>query len=67
VWHNSSPNLIEPGMITRIIYLSGDEIKEAYGTVLGATHISSKVGDTKMKKHVNTSTLAIFTNLKTES
>lgn len=38
VWENSNPKLLYPGMQVKILYLSGDEIKELYGTLLKAHH-----------------------------
>jgi hypothetical protein len=63
-WENSNPQVIEPGMVARIAYFDQGEIKEAYGVVLGATHMTVKVGDYNTLKHTSNSQLVLFTNLK---
>lgn len=62
-WDNSYPPMLIPGMATRIVYFDKDELQEAYGTLIGGSHISFKVGDINTNKHVSTSMLYIFTNL----
>lgn len=66
-WENSDPRLIEPGMVTRIVYFDKSIIKEAYGVVLAAIHMTVKVGDMNMLKHSSNSQITLFTNLKTST
>lgn len=66
-WLNSNPALIEPGMTIRLVYYVNDDMEEAYGTVLGAMHMSVKVGDLNTTKHFNASRLTIFANYKKSS
>jgi hypothetical protein len=63
-WENSKPSLIEPGMATRIVYFDEEEMKEAFGTVIGGNHMVAKVGEMNMPKHTSISKLILFTNLK---
>ena len=63
-WENSDPQLVEPGMVTRIVYFDDDVLKEAYANVLGLVHMSVKVGDHQTKKHTQQSQIVLFTNLK---
>lgn len=64
IWENSSPNLIIPGMITKIIYFDKNEIKELIDVTLGVKHTSMKVGDMNTLKHTTNSSLSIFVNRK---
>lgn len=63
VWENSNPSLIFPGMMSKIMYLDGDEIKEIFGVVLVAHHYVHMRGraitDTR---HVTHTALSIFIN-----
>jgi hypothetical protein len=65
-WENSKPNLIDPGMPTRIVYFDKEEMKEAYGVVIGLNHMIAKVGEMSTPKHTAVSKLTIFTNLKVQ-
>lgn len=63
-WENSNPSLIEPGMVTRIVYFDNNQLKEAYGNVLGCSTAVVKVGDFNTDKHSSNTQLVLFTNLK---
>lgn len=64
IWENSSPNLIIPGMLTKIIYFDKNEMKELTGVMLGVKHTSVKVGDINTNRHTTNSSLNIFVNRK---
>lgn len=60
-WENSDPSTIFPGMMTKIMYLDGDDLKEIYGVVLRAHHYVHMKGigltDTR---HICHSALSVF-------
>ena len=64
MWENSDPTLLVPGMLTRVVYFDNTEMKEIYGTLLGAEHISIKIGDFGSNKHSCNSKLQFFVNQK---
>ncbi len=66
-WENSDPTLLIPGMLTRIVYFDNSDIKEIYGVLLAAEHVSIKIGDYGSTKHIVNSLLQLFVNLKPES
>lgn len=61
-WENSDSSLIIPGMVTKIIYVDGDEIKSVYGVMLAVTEISHKASGIGTTKFVNNTFLSIFVN-----
>ena len=63
LWQNSNLSLVEPGMVTKIVYFDEDEIKESFGTILGAMHVCNKIGDVSSKKHMVNTQLLIFTTV----
>jgi len=62
-WINSDPGLVIPGMCTRIVYMVGETLQQAYGVLLGGTHICVKVGGVGVEKHTTNSMLYFFSNL----
>jgi len=64
IWQNSEPRLLEPGMAVKILYMHGPDVKQAYGVLVVANHMTVKVGDVSMKKHMTHSELWFFTNMK---
>lgn len=61
VWENSLPTLLMPGMMAKVIYMYGDDIKEVYGTLLKAHHfISTKSKTLINSRHVTNSALVLF-------
>lgn len=62
-WINSDPGSLIPGMAARMVYVVGDVLQEAYGVLVGATHICVKVGGTGSDKHTTNSVLYFFANL----
>lgn len=65
-WENSDPTLLVPGMVTRLCYFDETSIKEIYGVLLGAEHVSVKTGDFGSSRHMVNSLLHFFVNLKQE-
>lgn len=61
VWENSNPALVFPGMPVKVLYMSGEEIKEIYGVVLKAHHVvqTKGVGLTELR-YACASTLSIY-------
>lgn len=61
VWENADHTLIHPGMPTRVLYLDGDEIKEARGVLQGA-HLYASLRETGVtaSRFVNIVTLSVF-------
>jgi hypothetical protein len=43
-WENSDQSLIVPGMVAKILYLDGEEIKELYGSLLKVHHYDQMAG-----------------------
>lgn len=62
VWQNSDSSVIIPGMATRIVYFDVDQIKEIYGVVHHAIHVSHKTGDYGSRKFNNQTVLSVFVN-----
>ena len=62
VWQNSDSSLIIPGMVARIVYFDVDQIKEIYGVVHHAMHVSHKTGDFGSRKFSNQTVLSVFVN-----
>jgi hypothetical protein len=61
VWENSLPNLVYPGMMTKVLYLDEENIKEIYGVVLKVHHYVGLQGEgMTASRHVNNTMLAIF-------
>lgn len=65
-WENSDPTLLVPGMVTRLCYFDTGSVKEIYGVLLGAQHVSVKTGDYGSTRHMVNSMLHFFVNLKSE-
>jgi hypothetical protein len=63
VWINSDPDSLIPGMAMRAVYLVGDTLQEAYGVLIGATHMAIKAGSIGSEKHTVNSMLYFFSNL----
>ena len=61
VWENSLPELVHPGMPTKVLYLLDGELREVYGTVLKAHHFVQMAGEgmTDMR-YVCRTMLAVF-------
>lgn len=62
-WINSDPGSLIPGMNARMVYAIDDTLHEAYGVLIGGTHITVKVGGTGADKHATNSMLYFFANL----
>jgi hypothetical protein len=62
VWQNSDPSLITPGMVVKVVYFEEDEIRDVYGIMHQATHVSHKPAGITSSKFVNQSVLQIFLN-----
>lgn len=62
VWQNSDPQLILPGMVTRIIYSDNGETKELFGVMLSSDSVSHKTGDFGSRKFSNQTILSVFVN-----
>lgn len=60
-WENSEPSLLIPGMMTRILYMDKDEMKELFGVLLLA-HNSIQLRGTGMMatRHITNTKLIIF-------
>lgn len=43
-WENSDQSLIVPGMVAKIMYLDGEEIKELYGSLIKVHHYDQMAG-----------------------
>jgi len=43
-WEHSDQSLIEPGMVAKIMYLDGEEIKELYGSLVKVHHYDQMAG-----------------------
>jgi hypothetical protein len=60
-WENSLPSLVSPGMMVKILYLDGDNIAIAYGTLLKTHHYTQMRGigmtDTR---YISNSSLHVF-------
>lgn len=60
-WDNGNEDLLVPGMPVKVLYVSNKEIKETFGTLLGATSdietSSGSLTDTSFSKHT---TLSIY-------
>lgn len=63
VWENSDPSLILPGMVVKVVYSEGDDaMKDVYGIVHDARHVSIKPGAITSKKFINQSIVNVFVN-----
>ena len=61
VWENSLPHLIYPGMMVKMMYLEGEDIKTIYGVALKAHHyVQTKGQGMTDARHVCRSMLAVF-------
>ncbi len=62
IWDNSEGVLIEPGMVSKILYLEEDVIKELYGVVLKAHEFTELVGiGATASRHATRTMVSIFT------
>lgn len=60
-WSYADPQLIYPGMPVKYVYLDDEDLKEIYGVVLGADHITSLKGQGITAREYETSVvLTIF-------
>lgn len=65
VWENSLPNLIYPGMVVKIMYLDGDEIKTTSGVILKVHHYVHFRGQGMMDtRYYNNSMISVFVQRK---
>jgi hypothetical protein len=63
VWENSLPTLLFPGMMVRVLYLSGDNIVELNGVLLCVDTLTQLAGiGMTSSRHVSTSALSVFVN-----
>lgn len=61
IWENSLPSLIFPGMVTKVMYLEEDDIKEVFGVVLKAHHyVQTKGQGMTDGRHICRTMLSIF-------
>lgn len=61
VWEHSNPTLITPGMVGKIMYLDGEDIKTLYGVVLQAHTFVGMSGQGMFgDKHMSTTSIAMF-------
>ena len=61
VWENSLPTLLDPGMMAKVIYMYGDDIREVYGTLLKSHHYTSSKSKTVVNsRHITNSALVLF-------
>lgn len=60
-WENSVPELLYPGMPTKITYRKENDIVEVFGTLLEAKHLIQDLSDSpRAGKQVSTSMLTVF-------
>lgn len=63
VWENSQPNLLFPGMMTKVLYISGQDITELNGVLLAVDTLTQLAGiGITVSRHVSTSMLSLFVN-----
>ncbi len=62
IWENSDSKLLLPGMAARILYSDQNEVKEIYGVIQGAEHVSHHHGDLNSMKYINQSVVYVFVN-----
>lgn len=63
VWENSLPTLLFPGMMVRVLYLSGDNIVELNGVLLCVETLTQLAGiGLTSSRHVSTTLLSVFVN-----
>lgn len=68
VWENSNPKLLYPGMPVKVLYLSGDEIKTIYGTLLKAHHYVQLKGKGYTDiRYATRSVLSVFISVPEET
>jgi len=61
IWQNSNPKKIFPGMMVKVKYLEGDEIKTIYGVMVRAFHyIQSRSPGMTADRHVTETAISIF-------
>jgi hypothetical protein len=67
IWENSNPSLLFPGMMAKILYLDGDDIKEVHGVLLKA-HTQHKLEGQGMTstRYRSFTVLVFFTQRVTE-
>jgi hypothetical protein len=67
IWENSKPDLLFPGMLTRILYISNNEIEELSGVLLFVSTVTQLEGvGITGKRHKTTSNLSLFVNKATK-
>lgn len=60
-WLHSDASLIFPGMMVKVLYLEGESIMEAYGSLLKAHHFVQKRGPGLVEsRYVSQSVLSVF-------
>lgn len=63
VWENSQPNLLFPGMMTKVLYMSGEDVVELNGVLLSVDTLTQLTGvGITVKKHTSTTLLSLFVN-----
>lgn len=66
-WENSNDSLIFPGMLVKIMYLEGSDIKELYGTLLNVHHYTYlKEPGLLAGRHVTNSAITVFVTAPVE-
>ena len=66
-WQNSNPDLLIPGMMVKIIYMSKDEFKELYGVLTQVASTTQLKGEgLTSQKHITNSALFVFTTMLTD-
>lgn len=67
IWENSKPDLLFPGMLTKILYISNDQIEELSGVLLFVSTVTQLEGvGITGKRHKTTSSLSLFVNKATK-
>ena len=63
VWENSKPDILFPGMRTKVFYLSNNELIELSGILLASQSLTQLAGTgINVNKHITTTHLTIFVN-----
>lgn len=62
-WDNANPDLLRPGMMVKILYLSGENIEEVTGVLLRTHTLVQLAGaNLQSKRHVCTTVCGVFVN-----
>jgi len=63
VWENGKPTLLFPGMMTKVLYMDGDDISELNGVLLSVQTLTQISGSgMASSRHKTTTHLSVFVN-----